>query len=63
MSKVKNNKSLLAKLMAAENITVQQKNVSTASFDPKNRILTLPILKDSMSEDVTDLFIGHEDSN
>ena len=38
-------KSLLAKLMAAENITVQHKKIPTAAFDVKNRVLYLPILK------------------
>ena len=31
-------KSTLAKLLATENIEVQQNNVRTASFDVKNRI-------------------------
>ena len=39
------SKSQLAKLLATENITVQQNNVKTASFDVVNRILTLPIFK------------------
>ena len=39
------SKSQLAKLLATENITVQQKNVKTASFDVGNRIHTLPIFK------------------
>ena len=38
-------KSQLAKLIATENITVQQNNVKTASFDVVNRVLTLPIFK------------------
>ena len=38
-------KSLLAKLMAAENITVEHKKIPTAAFDVKNRVLYLPILK------------------
>jgi hypothetical protein len=37
------SKSLLAKLMATENLVVEQRPVPTASFDVKNRILTLPV--------------------
>ena len=55
----KNSKSLLAKLMAEENITIQHKKVNTASFDMVRRILTVPIWKE-MSNDMYDLFMGHE---
>ena len=34
-------KSQLAKLLATENITVQQNNVKTASFDVVNRVLNI----------------------
>jgi len=37
-------KSNLAKLLATENITIQHNKVKTASFDVKDRVLTLPIL-------------------
>ena len=53
-------KSLLAKLMATENMHIQQSNVSTASFDVKNRVLTVPILDNNLSKEVYDLFMGHE---
>tara|TARA_Y100000034_G_scaffold28155_3_gene33807 strand:- start:339 stop:2540 length:2202 start_codon:yes stop_codon:yes gene_type:complete len=54
-------KSQLAKLMATENIAVEHSACQqTASFDPANRVLTLPILKDGLSNDVYDLFVGHE---
>ena len=36
-------KSTLAKLLATENIEVQENKAATASFDVKNRILTIPI--------------------
>lgn len=52
-------KQKLAKLMAKENITVIHRNVRTASFDLKNRILTLPIFKE-MSGHVYNHMIGHE---
>lgn len=54
------SKSILAKLMATENLVVEQRNVRTASFDVKNRILTLPILDKNISVHVYDLLTGHE---
>jgi len=54
------SKSLLAKLMATENLIVEQRNVSTASFDVQNRILTIPILDRKISSDLYDLLVGHE---
>ena len=53
------NKSLVAKLLATENITVVQDNVSTASFDVQNRVLTLPMWAET-SDYVKDHLIGHE---
>lgn len=53
------NKSILAKLLAAENVTLEHRNVPTASFDLKTRTLTLPIWEE-MSVELYDLFIGHE---
>ena len=53
------NKSILAKLLAAENVTLEHRNVATASFDLKSRTLTLPIWEE-MSVELYDLFIGHE---
>ena len=52
-------KSNLAKLLATENIVIQHNNVKTASFDVKNRVLTLPIFKQK-SGDVYDMLIAHE---
>ena len=54
------NKDLLAKLMATEDINVLHKNVPTAYFDVKNRTLVCPILKEDMSPQLYDLFMGHE---
>jgi hypothetical protein len=54
------SKSLLAKLMATENLVVEQRPVPTASFDVKNRILTLPVLDKNISSALYDLFTGHE---
>ncbi len=60
MIKNRETKSLLAKLMAAENINVEyHEKASTAAFDTENRTLIMPVLKD-MTENATDLFLGHE---
>ncbi len=62
-------KDRLAKLLATENITVRHSiSAKTASFDVKERVLTLPVWKnlskDKLSEDsatdVYDLLVGHE---
>ena len=55
----KEQKSSLAKLLATENITVQHRNVETAYFVPKQRLLCLPIWED-MSNDLYDMLVGHE---
>jgi hypothetical protein len=52
-------KSLLAKLMATENLTVEHRNVDTASFDVKRRVLTLPLFA-NLSPNLADLLVGHE---
>ena len=54
-----NTKSLLAKLLASENLTVEHGNFPTASMDVKNRILRLPIWKE-MSGSLYDLMVLHE---
>jgi flagellar motor protein MotB len=54
------SKETLAKLMAIEDINVENRKVQTASFDLKSRTLVLPIWKDDLSEHVTDLLVGHE---
>ena len=60
---LRNQKDSLAKLMASENLSIQHKKVSTASFDVKNRVLTCPIFKEDMSAELYDLFMGHEVSH
>jgi len=52
-------KGTLAKLLATEDLTVEHRQVQTASFDVNSRVLTLPIWKDA-SETVYDLLVGHE---
>lgn len=56
---IKQSKSILARLLAKENLTVQHKDIPTAYFDTKNRLLALPSWKD-MSSDLYDLLTGHE---
>jgi hypothetical protein len=53
------NKALLSKLMAREDLEVIEGNFKTASFDPKNRVVKLPLLKEEFNDAAT-LFIGHE---
>ena len=55
-------RSLLAKLMATEDIAVEHANVQTAMFHPTERTLYLPIWND-VSKDVYDLLVGHEVSH
>ena len=59
MDELLEQKGILAKLMATENITVRHAKVPTAGFDPKGRTLILPILKE-MEGEVYDLFVCHE---
>jgi hypothetical protein len=54
------SKSTLARLMATENLIVEQRQVQTASFDLKNRVLTVPILNGELSPEIYDLLLGHE---
>lgn len=49
----------LAKLLAKENLTIQHGNYQTASFEPVNRILRLPLWEDK-GKAVYDLLVGHE---
>ena len=55
----KESKSILAKLLASENLTVEHGKFNTASFDVKNRVLRLPIWKE-MSGSLYDLLVLHE---
>ena len=51
-------KSQLAKLLATEDLVVENKNVETAYFNVHTRVLTLPNW--NTSADVYDLLVGHE---
>ena len=52
-------KGQLAKLLATEDLIIENRKVSTASFDVKRRVLTLPMW-DRASGIVYDLLVGHE---
>ena len=54
------SKSILARLLANENVTVQRGNYKTAFFDVESRVLGLPLFTNDYGSDVEDLFIGHE---
>lgn len=55
-------KSMLAKLLAGENLNVVHEKISTAFFDLKTRTLHLPIWE-VMDGDLYDLLVGHEDGH
>ena len=53
-------KSIIAKLLSEEDISVVQKKTKTAAFNVETRELILPLWKEEMSKDISDLFICHE---
>ena len=52
-------KGQLAKLLATEDLIIENRKVSTASFDVARRVLTLPMWEKA-SGTVYDLLVGHE---
>ena len=52
-------KGNLAKLLATENLIIENKQVSTASFNVDTRVLTLPMWQKA-SDSVYDLLVAHE---
>ena len=52
-------KSQLAKLLATEDLVVENRNVETASFNVETRVLTLPKWQRA-SEELYDMLVGHE---
>jgi len=52
-------KGTLAKLLATEDLVIEHRSVSTASFDVGKRVLTLPNWEKA-SENVYDLLVAHE---
>lgn len=59
MNNVTQSKNMVAKLLANEDLRVVRAPVKTASFNVKDRVLTLPMWK-NMSTNVEDMLIGHE---
>ena len=60
MSNAQTSKTILAGLLATENLSVvHDPAAQTASFDLKNRVLTLPVWE-SMSNSLYDMLVGHE---
>lgn len=59
MKELKTTKSILAKLLASENITVSHQTTKTAYFDLDSRTLVCPTWKD-MDGNLYDLLMGHE---
>ena len=58
-TELKVSKSILAKLLAGENISVVHQQTPIAAFDLKARTLILPMWND-MDGDLYDLLVGHE---
>jgi len=54
-----NSKDILARLLATENVTVTHRNAKTASFNVRDRVLTLPMW-DDMESCTYDHLVGHE---
>ena len=52
-------KSQLAKLLATEDLVVENQEVATAQFNVETRVLTLPMWKRASNE-VYDMLVGHE---
>lgn len=59
MSQLQNTKSILAKLLATENITISHQPIKTAYFDLNSRTLVCPVWQD-MDGELYDLLMGHE---
>ncbi len=52
------NKDTLARILARENIHIKHSNKGQLAFNPKTRLLTLPVYEDGLSEDTYDMLIG-----
>jgi len=57
---LRTQKDSLARLLATEDLVIEHKKVPTAYFEVDSRKLVCPILKDDMSAQLYDLFMGHE---
>lgn len=62
--KLTSSKSSLAKIMANEDLIVEQRSgIPSAFFDTDSRLLVVPEFKDSVSVNVLDLMLSHEVSH
>lgn len=62
--KLTESKSILGRLMAEENILVEQRSgIQTAYFDLNAKLLVIPEFKEDISTNVIDLMISHEVSH
>ena len=52
-------KGQLAKLLATEDLVIENKNVETAMFNVETRVLTLPMWQKA-TDSVYDMLVGHE---
>ena len=59
-TQLRTQKDSLARLLATEDLIIEHRKVPTAYFEPKTRKLVCPILKEDMSAQLYDLFMGHE---
>ena len=59
-NQLRTQKDSLARLLATEDLVIEHKKVPTAYFEVDSRKLVCPILKDDMSAQLYDLFMGHE---
>ena len=57
---LRTQKDSLARLLATEDLIIEHKKVPTAYFEVDKRKLVCPILKEDMSSQLYDLFMGHE---
>jgi len=61
---MRESQKILANIIAAENITLVEKNTDTASFDMENRVVTIPNwVSLNHSDDVFNMMLGHETSH
>jgi len=61
---MRESQKILANILAAEDITLVEKNTDTASFNTENRMVTMPNwVSLNYGDDVFNMFLGHEVSH
>lgn len=63
MSELFESKSILTRMLATENLTIEERTVQTACFNVETRVLTIPVLDKNIPGYTYDLFMGHECSH